>query len=224
MPWSKNTIIFDLDGTLIDTAPDLHAALTHAFESKGLTAIDLPTVRSSIGHGARAMIETSANVTGISLTDTLLDELHKTFLDYYTSHIADHSAPFPGILDSLDVCEVRGATLAVCTNKTQHLAEQVLESLGLIDRFRAIVGADRTSEKKPSATHLLETLSLVGGQLDQAVMIGDSSTDGFAAQAAGMPFIFMTYGYPDDKTSELKPFKSLGSAEDLPAAIHECFS
>lgn len=224
MNWDEKCVIFDLDGTLVDTAPDLHASLAYAFARRELPSVDLATVRSAIGHGAIAMIRKSAAETGTTLSDDLLKELHHDFLDYYVRHIADHSRPFPGITDTLNFCADKGAKIAICTNKTQSLAEELLTELGLTDRFDAIMGADRTSDKKPSPTHIRETISLVGGRILQAVMIGDSSTDARAAKAAGIPFVFMTYGYPDAEIDTLQPDLSLSSARDLPAAILNIFS
>lgn len=222
--WKEKTIVFDLDGTLIDTAPDLHAALSYAYSRKGMDVIGLDELRDTIGNGARAMILKSASILEIDLSEDLLDQLHVDFLKYYTHHIADYSRPFPGMTDTLDFLEDNGAILAVCTNKTQALAEQSLTEIGLRKRFAAVLGGDRASEAKPSPKHIEETVTMAGGHLDQSVMIGDSSSDGLSAKAAGIPFILMTYGYPDDKVSGLTPAASLSSAKDLPAAIQWCFS
>ena len=224
MLWSEKTVVFDMDGTLVDTAPDLHAALCHAFSTQGMEAIDLPTLRSTIGHGARAMIEKSAAELKIELTANQLETLHLAFLDYYRANMTVHTRLFDGMDETLNFCLERDAKMAICTNKTQALAEQVLSELNLSDKFVAVLGADKTSEKKPSAVHLKETVSLAKGKIDQAVMIGDSSSDGLSAQAADMPFIFMTYGYPDAQVDQLKPFAKLDTAKDLPAAIQKCFS
>lgn len=224
MIWSGKTIVFDLDGTLVDTAPDLHAALTHAYSTIGLEAIDLHTVRSTIGHGARAMILKSAEIKQIVLEQDRIDQLHRAFLDYYTANMTVHSVLFPGMKDSLSACLDNRAILSVCTNKTQLLAEQVLEELGIRDMFSSVVGADRASEKKPSPLHLQETISLAGGTAQNAVMIGDSSSDGLSAAAAGIPFILMTYGYPDEQVGILKPEFVLDNAGKLPEAIHTLFS
>lgn len=224
MPWSNKTIVFDLDGTLVDTAPDLHASLCHSFKQKGLEAVSLDTIRHCIGHGAKFMIQRSAELSGISLTDDDVTELHALFLDYYVKHIADLSKPFDGILECLDYCQSRNARLAVCTNKTQMLAEEVLNTLDLTKYFHSIVGADRASEKKPSAAHINEAVGLADGFLENAIMVGDSSTDGFAAQASGVPFILMTYGYLDNRLNEVDCAYRLGSARDLIGALEMSFS
>ena len=224
MSWQDKTIVFDLDGTLVDTAPDLHAALVHSFEIAGLEAVSLTTVRDAIGHGARAMIEFSANAKGYVLTETQLTEMHQNFLTHYIAHIADCSRPFDGIIECLDFCDAKNARLAVCTNKTQALAVEVLTTLGMFDRFHSIVGADAASEKKPSAAHIIEAVQLAGGELKGAVMVGDSSTDGFAAKAAGIPFFLMSYGYLDSRISEVPVAARLDRAFELPAALERLFS
>tara|TARA_Y100000052_G_scaffold27585_1_gene36906 strand:- start:28861 stop:29544 length:684 start_codon:yes stop_codon:yes gene_type:complete len=224
VPWSNKTVVFDLDGTLVDTAPDLHASLCYCFKQKGLEAVSLETIRHSIGHGAKFMIERSAKLSGLTLSEDLVSELHRLFLDYYVSHIADHSRPFEGILDCLDYCTSMNARLAVCTNKTQVLAEEVLETLNLSSYFHAIVGADRASKKKPSPAHLNEAVGLADGLLEGSIMIGDSSTDGFAAQASGVPFILMTYGYLDDRLDEVNCAYRLSSAKELIVTLEDHFS
>lgn len=224
MDWSEKTIVFDLDGTLIDSAPDLHAALVHCFSEKNLPAGSLDDIRGIIGQGAKAMITLSASLNDIDLNDEFLADLHKSFLDYYVGNIANLSRPYPGIMEALDHAESRGARLAVCTNKTQTLAERALIEIGLFDRFASVLGADKASSKKPSPAHLEECVSLAGGKIEGAIMVGDSSPDGLSAEAAGIPFIFMTYGYADEASKLLSPAASLESAWDLPAAIQRCFN
>ncbi|MAP94176.1 MAG: phosphoglycolate phosphatase [Ponticaulis sp.] len=224
MPWSKKTVVFDLDGTLVDTAPDLHAALCHCFQEQGLRAVDLDTVRHAIGHGAKAMIESSAKSSGVTLDESTLTAMHKSFLAYYISHIADFSRPFEGMVDCLDHCQNMNANLAVCTNKTQALAEEVLDALGITHYFDAIIGADRATIKKPSPVHLQEAIAAAGGSVEDSVMIGDSSTDGLSALEAGVPFILMSYGYLDDKVSSLTNILTLDSAKKLPASLGRVFS
>lgn len=224
MDWSDKTIVFDLDGTLIDSAPDLHAALAHCFSERDFPFADLEQIRGIIGQGAKAMIAQSANLHSIPLNDDLLTDLHSSFLDYYVQNIANLSRPYPGIPETLDHAVRNSARLAVCTNKTQALAERVLQELRLIDIFAAVLGADKTTEKKPSPIHLQESIVLAGGKMEKAVMVGDSSPDGLSAEAAGIPFIFMTYGYADDASKALSPAASLDTAWELPAAIQKCLN
>ena len=219
MPWANKTIVFDLDGTLVDTAPDLHAALSYAFELDGLKAVSLDTIRHAIGHGARAMIKRSAELSEIELDEASVTRLHESFLEYYVAHIADLSRPFDDIETCLKLCKSRNAKLSVCTNKTQALAEEVLQALNLTQYFDSIVGADRASQKKPAAAHIKEAVDLADGSLENAIMIGDSSTDGKAAQAAGIPFIFMTYGYADDAIEQCEILQKLDSADTLTSVL-----
>ena len=224
VPWNRKTIVFDLDGTLVDTAPDLHAALQHCFEDAGLEAVDLATVRHAIGHGAKVMIETSARLKSISLPETDVTALHKKFLDYYIGNISVLSQPFPGIIECLKTCRNNNAFLSVCTNKTQALAEQVLDELGLAPYFHAVLGADKASEKKPSPAHLNESILLAGGTPAKAVLVGDSTTDARSAAAAEIPFILMTYGYTDDEVFRQPRATKLDSAGQIIPALQSIFS
>ena len=224
MKWEEKTVIFDLDGTLIDSAPDLHAALQYAFEKKGFESIDLQTVRSAVGHGALAMLRKSADVKGILLNEAEFNELRDIFLEHYVANISRFSRPFHGIISTLDELKSKNANVVVCTNKTQALADQVLKELDMEKYFKVVLGADKASQKKPNAAHILETVLLADGDIKQSVMIGDSSTDGNAALAANIPFIFMEYGYPDDSVTTLSPVSSLSSAQDLLSAIEDALS
>lgn len=209
------SVLFDLDGTLIDTAGDLHAALNVALGSKDLPVVNLEDVRMCIGHGARAMIQQALQKSDLVLGEADIATLHATFLAYYVENIAVFSRPFEGILDCLNWLHGRGIKCAVSTNKTQALAERVLETLNLDNYFGAIVGADRASQKKPAAAHLFETLDLIGCKAETSIMIGDSSTDARAAQNAAIPFVFMTYGYPDADLADIPRHAELSHAADI---------
>lgn len=195
------TILFDLDGTLVDTAPDLLGALNHVLTGMGLAPVALDAVAEMIGHGARAMIETGLRTQGASLTAAGMDAAFERFIAYYVAHIAVGSRPFDGAVDALDVLREAGATLAVCTNKRQDLSERLLEALGLADQFDVIFGADRATNRKPHADHVLETIMAACGDPARALFVGDSRTDERAARNAGLPFVFVTFGY-EAETSE----------------------
>lgn len=205
MPHSfkDKTIIFDLDGTLIDTAPDLTGALNHVLVLEGRSRVDGGQVRHMVGHGAREMIRAGMAATGADATENDLDRMMEIFLEYYIAHIADHSRPFEGTLRALDTLTAHSAHLGVCTNKREHLSVILLKTLQVDHYFKAIVGADTLPVRKPHPRHLLETIERVGGHKDRAVMVGDSTTDVKAAKAAGVPVVVVTFGYPDVPASEL---------------------
>ncbi len=190
------TLVIDLDGTLVETAPDLHAALNHVLAREGLDPIPLDEIRSMIGDGAKALIRKGLAWNGaVDIGPRLDTDLWPEFLDHYTANICRLSQPYDGAVGALDSARDRGAVLTICTNKTQALAEAVLDGLGLRTRFAAIIGADRTRAKKPEADHILDTLTAAGRDRRRAIMIGDSDTDQTAARRAGLPFVFAEFGY-----------------------------
>jgi len=213
------TLVFDLDGTLIDTAPDLHAALNHCLETGGFRTVPFEAIRGMIGEGAKAMIRKGLEHTSAGDGEDTVEALWPGFIDYYSRNICRLSRPFPGMETALAAFAADGATCAVCTNKTQRLAEEVLEGLGLTARFSVIVGADSVPRKKPDGGHILQTIERSGGDRSRAIMIGDSQTDERAARHAGLPFIYVPFGYgpePDTPASDLLIAESY---EALPALI-----
>ena len=202
-PYEDAAIIFDLDGTLVDTAPDLTNALNHVLEIEGRNAVDLADVRHMVGHGAREMIRAGMAKTGAPATEDDLDRMMDAFLPHYEAHIADHSRPFDGVLNVLDTLKAHSARLGVCTNKRERLSLALLRTLEIDHYFSAIIGADTLPVKKPDPGHLLGTIERVGGNPDHAVMIGDSTTDVKAAKAANVPVVVVTFGYPDVAPDEM---------------------
>ena len=207
-PYEGASIIFDLDGTLVDTAPDLTNALNHVLAAEGRAAVELADVRHMVGHGAREMIRAGMAATGAPATEGDLDRMMDGFLPHYEAHIADHSRPFDGVIDVLETLNARSARLGVCTNKRERLSIALLKTLKIDHYFRAIIGADTLPVKKPDPGHLLGTIDRVGGSPDRAVMIGDSTTDVNAAKAANVPVVVVTFGYPD-----IAPDQMNGDAE-----------
>ncbi|WP_018147117.1 HAD hydrolase-like protein [Henriciella marina] len=189
------TVVFDLDGTLVDTAPDLHLALNHCLEDAGFKPVPFDSIRHMIGQGAKAMIEKGLAYQGVGADEADGEALWQVFLSYYEANICARSKPFEGAIATLDGLTERGATLSVCTNKTQYLAETLLDALGLTTKFASICGADAVPEKKPSGDHILQSIKRAGGDDRRAIMIGDSQTDEKAARNAGLPFVFVTFGY-----------------------------
>ncbi|MGH6815422.1 MAG: HAD hydrolase-like protein [Hyphomicrobiaceae bacterium] len=213
------TIVFDLDGTLIDTAPDLLAACNRVLESEGIAPLALPELRPAIGLGARHMLETGLELRGESRSELEIDALLDRFLVYYGEHIAVHSRPFPGLDDTLKWLGEAGVALAVCTNKREGLSRRLLDALGLTPAFRAITGRDTFQVCKPHPEHLLGTIRLAGGDPAHAVMVGDSIVDIRTARAANVPVIAVSFGYSDVPVETLEPDATIHRFKDFRAAL-----
>jgi phosphoglycolate phosphatase len=214
-----DTVIFDLDGTLVDSAPDLSAALNHTLRSLDLPAIDEEAVRHMVGHGARKLIERGVTAAGAELDDDGFDAALTTFLDFYGENVAVRTRPFPNALDVLDLLAGEGVKLGICTNKPQRLTDLLLGELGLSGRFGAIVGADSVPEKKPHAGHLTATVDRLGGDLRRTVMVGDSQTDVDAARNAGTPVVVVGFGYTTVPAADLMADRLIHDFTDLPGVL-----
>ncbi len=200
------TLVFDLDGTLIDTAPDLGHAANHVLTGEGLPAVPLDTMRTWIGQGARKMIKRGLAFHGVKRNAAEVEALLQRFLEYYGANIAVESRPFPRLTEALDRAASAGARLAVCTNKREGLSRQVLTALGLADRFgAAIAGADTFTVSKPDPGHLTGAIGLAGGDPRRSILIGDSEIDIATARAAGIPVIGVSFGYSDLPIATFKP-------------------
>lgn len=213
------TIVFDLDGTLIDTAPDLIDTLNVVFAREGLPPVPYDTARNLIGGGARAMIVRGLEAEGRIVPPAEVERMFADFIAYYADHIADRSRPFPGLLDALDELTARGCRLAVCTNKLERLSLLLLEALSLAGRFEAICGQDTFGIQKPDPEILRRTVAAAGGNPRHAVMIGDSLTDIRTARAAGVPVIAVDFGYSDKPVSEYAPDRIISHFAQLPSSI-----
>jgi phosphoglycolate phosphatase len=212
-------IVFDLDGTLVDTAPDLIATLNVVLAREGHGAVAYDDARTMIGGGARHMLERGLARQGIAAAPADLDRLFADFIAYYAAHIADHSRPFPGLEQSLDRLAASGARLAVCTNKLERLAVLLLDRLGLAERFAAICGQDTFGIAKPDPELLRRTIGRAGGSMNAAVMVGDSAADVTLARAAGVPVIAVDFGYSDVPAASLRADRLIAHFDDLPQAI-----
>jgi phosphoglycolate phosphatase len=199
------TIVFDLDGTLVDTAPDLIDTLNVILAREGLPAVGYDEARSLIGFGARRMIERGLAIAGRPQPAAELDRMFNAFIAHYADHVADRSRPFPGVEAALDTLAGRGCRLAVCTNKLEWLSVRLLGALGLADRFAAICGQDTFAVQKPHPDALLGTLRMAGGDPRQAVMVGDSQTDIATARAARIPVVAVDFGYTETPVAQLGP-------------------
>jgi phosphoglycolate phosphatase len=213
------TLVFDLDGTLIDTAPDLIDTLNVVFAREGLPPVDYATARNLIGGGAKAMIARGLEADGATAVPAKLEQMFNDFIAYYSAHIADHSQPFPGLIDALDVLAARGCQFAVCTNKLEQLSLLLLGKLKLADRFKAICGQDTFRIQKPDPEILRRTIAAAGGSLQHSIMIGDSATDIRTARAAGIPVIAVDFGYSESPVAEFGPDRVISHFAELPAAV-----
>ena len=211
-------IAFDLDGTLIDTAPDLIGTLNYILAEHGHDGLPLASARSIVGHGARAMLARGFAAAGEALKPERMDTLFEHFIELYVGRIAMASRPFPGALEALDELEGDGATLAVCTNKRTDLSLALFDALGLTERFAAIVGPDLAGAYKPDPRHLAYTVEAAGGRLERALMVGDSTTDTGAARAANVPVVAVSFGYNDIPAAELDADLLIDHFAELPAA------
>lgn len=212
-------VVFDLDGTLVDTAPDLIATLNTILASAGLPAIAFETARPMIGAGVRPLLERAMAESGRYPGEAAIDALFARFIEHYQAHIADRSRPYPGLIGALDRLGEEGFTLAVCTNKYEALSLRLLDALGLTPRFAAICGQDTFPMKKPDPQTLRLTIARAGGDASRAIMVGDSEADLRVARAAGIPVIGVDFGYTAIPMAELAPDRLIGHFDALPAAV-----
>lgn len=212
-------VVFDLDGTLVDTAPDLAATLNVILAREGLPPVDYEAARNMVGGGARVMLERGLAAAGRILPAAAVDVLTRDFVEHYAAHIADSSAPFPGVEVALDTLAERGYRLAVCTNKLEWLSLRLLDALGLSKRFAAVCGADTFGISKPDPEILHRTIARAGATGAGAVMIGDSHTDIATARAAKVPVIAVDFGYTDTPVATLAPDRIISRFADLPEAV-----
>ncbi|HEX4407245.1 MAG TPA: HAD-IA family hydrolase [Xanthobacteraceae bacterium] len=215
------TLVFDLDGTLIDTAPDLIATLNLILSNEGLPAVSYAEARKMIGGGARGMIARALKADGQPDSGPTLDRMFDAFIAHYSAHIADESQPYPELEKTLESLAAEGHRLAVCTNKLEWLSVKLLDTLKLSHHFAAICGQDTFGIQKPDPEVLRRTIARAGGSPDRAIMIGDSGTDIRTARAASVPVIAVDFGYSEVPIESLKPDKLISSYVDLAAAIEK---
>lgn len=213
------TVIFDLDGTLVDTAPDLIAAANYALTTIGLEPVPGFVLAPAIALGARSMIIDGLKHSGRQLPDAEVERLLKLFLDHYLTNIANESRPYPGAVAALTTLKAHGARLGICTNKRAHLSNALIGALGLTDLFHAVVGRDSGRKSKPHPEHLTETIRLAGGSVERSIMIGDTAVDVATARAAGVPVIGVTFGYSDQPMAALGPDAIISNYDQLLPAI-----
>jgi phosphoglycolate phosphatase len=210
------TIAFDLDGCLVDTAPDLVGTLNFILAEHGHHGLPLASARTLVGHGARAMLARGFEAVGESLGPERMNHLFDRFIELYRARIDMASRPYPGVFEVLDDLAAAGAELVVCTNKRTDLSLALLDSLDLSRRFAAVVGPDQAGAAKPDPRHLIFAIEAAGGRVDRALMVGDSRSDVGAAKAAGVPVIAVSFGYSDVAPAELGADALIDSFAELP--------
>lgn len=215
----RGTLVFDLDGTLAETAPDIMATLNHLLVREGLDPLPVSAARNLVGAGARALLERGFKAAGQPLGPEKLDTLFEAFLIHYLDHIADLSFLYPGVEGALKALAGEGFGLAICTNKPEAHSLALVERLGILPMFAAIAGRETFAFCKPDPRHLTETIRRAGGDAGRAIMIGDSRTDVDTARAAGIPVIGVTFGYTDTPMTALNPDRVIEHFDELTGAI-----
>jgi phosphoglycolate phosphatase len=217
---TRTALIFDLDGTLVDTAPDLLGAMNAVLVKAGRAKLDPAALRHMVGFGARALITQAFEATGAPVEASALPGLVDDFVIHYRDHLSDGSVPFPGVVETLATLRDGGAKLGVLTNKPQELVAPLLRALDLEKYFTAIHGAGRYSYVKPDPRvfhHVVEELT--GDANAPALMIGDSKTDVATARAANVPVIVLSYGYTPEPAETLGADAVTGDFRDIPALV-----
>lgn len=212
-------LVFDLDGTLADTAGDLVSTLNAILEREGLAGIGFDEARAMVGAGARALVQRGLAAHGVKASEARLDELFDAFLSHYEAHIADQTVLFPGVAEALDRFEEAGWAFAVCTNKIEYPSVLLLTALGVADRFRAICGKNTFAVSKPNGEALLQTIAQAGGDHRRAVMVGDSKTDIDTARNANVPVVAVDFGYTDQPVGAFKPDRIISHFDELWDAV-----
>ena len=216
---SSAVVLFDLDGTHADTALDLCHTMNVLLKRHGRAPVSDDQMRPMVGAGARKIMERAFAATGAPADENQLDLLFEEFLEYYGSHIADHTTLFPGVLDQLEALRARAINLAICTNKAERLTHQLLDTLEIAHFFPVVIGGDTLDVRKPDPRHLTEAIVRLGGDLGGAVMVGDSGPDIRAAQAAAIPSICVTFGYTDIAAPDLGADHLIDHFDALPDAL-----
>ena len=217
-------VIFDLDGTLVDTAPDLMRATNHVLEGLGRRAISMDEVRVFVGHGARALLTRGLSATGGLPENYDVEPDYQRFVEFYSGNIADGSEPFPGVVRLLERLRSEGFGLGVCTNKLEGLSVQLLDALDLSRHFGSVVGPDTLGVAKPDPRPFREAVARLGLVAPRAIMIGDSETDVLTARNAGVPVIGVPFGYTPRPVSEFGPDRMISHFDEAYEAIQDLFA
>jgi phosphoglycolate phosphatase len=216
---SAPLVIFDLDGTLIDTAADLIDSLNHTIAIADLEPVTFDDLTHLVGQGARVMIKRAFELRKVTLTDEQAEALFKRFMEHYRAHMPGKSTPFPGVIECLERLSAADMNIAICTNKSEALAVPLIEALGLSSHFPVITGGDTFAVRKPDAGHIFGTIERAGGSASNAIMVGDSINDILAAKNAGIPSIGVTFGYSDLPMASLSPDRVIDRFDELTVAM-----
>lgn len=213
-------VVFDLDGTLVDTAVDLHLVLTELMAEEDLPTPPLESIRAMVGDGARALLARAFAAEGVVPDPERMDRLYARFIERYTEVPCRGSTLYPGASELLVHLAEAGCALGLCTNKPQRPSELLLEALGVLHRFGAVVGGDVLPVRKPDPAHLAHTLKILGApDPASSVMVGDSRNDALTARALGVPCVLVTFGYTTVPARELGADAVVDRLDELPAAL-----
>ena len=198
----KLTVLFDLDGTLVDTAPDLICAHNHVMKKFGYPTKSINELKNAVGKGAKAIMA-KGNGKWEWFDEKIKNEMTDEFLSFYKKNILQESTLINGVKEFLKWCKNQNISMAVCTNKTEHLAVDLLKKIGIYDYFKYVSGYNTFEYCKPDPRHLLKTIEILNGDKKKSIMIGDSETDANAAKAAKIPMILLKYGYTEKRSEEI---------------------
>lgn len=219
LPLAGTTVVFDLDGTIADTAGDLIVAANAALTAEGFPAATEEAIKPGVGYGTKAMLLAALASIGQEASGEKLQRLSDTLVSYYEAHIADKTALFPGFRDAARALRAEGAGLALCTNKRERLTLKLLSALGISDLFDAIAGGDTFPFHKPDPRHITALVHRAGGNASAALMVGDSEADIAAAQAAGLPSIAVRFGYAAIPPEDLGATALIGHFAELSSVV-----
>jgi phosphoglycolate phosphatase len=215
------SLVLDLDGTLVDSLPDIRASLSHILQVRGRRAVSMAEARTMLGDGAERLVDRALSLTGAPLGPAQQGAFLRDFLTHYARHSADTTACFPGAEATLARLAADGHLLGVCTNKPHQPTLILLAALGLAGRFDAVLGGDHGPHRKPHPGHLWRTVDLMGGRQRPVVMVGDSLPDAEVARRAGVPFVLAAYGYAREPLELLRPDAIIERFDDLPGVLEE---
>lgn len=215
-PFPFDIVVFDLDGTLADTAPDLAVSLNHALGALGRPLVPDGRVRDLIGHGARTLMRRGLETSG-EAPDALVEAALGHFMDHYAANICTGTSCYPAVEETMEALAGKGVRLAICTNKPEHLSHLLVAALGWEGRFAAVVGGDTLSARKPDPAPLVEAIARAGG--GRAAFVGDSIVDAETARAAGVPFVAVSFGFADRPVAELGAAAVIDDYAELAPAL-----